>query len=104
MQLDRFVGEDLEAVSAAHSTYLRSKAKCDVARNAFLSLPKWVDAGEREERKEELEDAKHTVDAARSRCDRSSPNPRESICTGAKGSLSLSRAHQDECSTTVGRW
>ena len=68
-QLERFVGEDLEAVSAAHSTYLRSKAKCDVARTAFLSLPKWVDAGEREERKEELEDAKHTVDAARSRCD-----------------------------------
>jgi hypothetical protein len=43
-------------------------AVCDQARRAFLCLPTWVHAGEREQRREELEDAKHTVDAARSRC------------------------------------
>ena len=41
--------------------------QCDAARSAFLSLPRWVGDNERNERKETLEDAKHTLDAARAR-------------------------------------
>lgn len=74
-KLNRFVTDDLDAVAMAHHSYLQRKAECDAARAAFLGLPRWVADSERQVHKEDLEDAKHTLDAARARRDALPPTP-----------------------------